>query len=227
MNDIYWVKQRGDNCRIHSINAFFGEKKISDREFYDFCDRYDKIIPGLKSRKMDGFAEARCIISHILSEIGEAHTILIPINKYTGARDHLDLVRYDKMVNNLEITSYFEFNPTHVWLNKYIEDKKCWYRIDSLSGLTRIDPRINFNKNGIILVIDQKNTLGNELVYYIKKLTGDKELDELVLYNLFHSINVFLKKDIKFPLLKLKSMKKYLDNFVNKERFALLKNLSN
>ena len=176
---------------------------------------------------MDGFAEARCIISHILSEIGEAHTILIPINKYTGARDHLDLVRYDKMVNNLEITSYFEFNPTHVWLNKYIEDKKCWYRIDSLSGLTRIDPRINFNKNGIILVIDQKNTLGNELVYYIKKLTGDKELDELVLYNLFHSINVFLKKDIKFPLLKLKSMKKYLDNFVNKERFALLKNLSN
>lgn len=227
MNDIYWEKQRGDNCRIHSINAFFGEKKISDREFYDFCDRYDKIIPGLKSRKMDGFAEARCIISHILSEIGEAHTILIPINKYTGARDHLDLVRYDKMVNNLEITSYFEFNPTHVWLNKYIEDKKCWYRIDSLSGLTRIDPRINFNKNGIILVIDQKNTLGNELVYYIKKLTGDKELDELVLYNLFHSINVFLKKDIKFPLLKLKSMKKYLDNFVNKERFALLKNLSN
>ena len=227
MNDIYWEKQRGDNCRIHSINAFFGEKKISDREFYDFCDRYDKIIPGLKSRKMDGFAEARCIISHILSEIGEAHTILIPINKYTGARDHLDLVRYDKMVNNLEITSYFEFNPTHVWLNKYIEDKKCWYRIDSLSGLTRIDPRINFNKNGIILVIDQKNTLGNELVYYIKKLTGDKELDELVLYNLFHSINVFLKKDIKFPLLKLKSMKKYLENFVNKERFALLKNLSN
>lgn len=226
MSNIYWERQRGDNCRIHSINAFFGEKRVSDTDFYTFCDEYDKIIPGLKSRKMDGFAEARCIISHILSEIGEAHTILIPINKYTGVRDHLDLVRYDKMVNDLEITSYFEFNPNHVWLNKYIEEENSWYKIDSLSGLTRIDPRINFNKNGIILVIDQKKILGNELIYYIRKLTGNQEADEVVLYNLFHCVNVFLKKNIKSPLLKLKSMKKYLDNYVNKQRDILFKNMS-
>ena len=30
MNDIYWEKQRGDNCRIHSINAFFGEIELGD-----------------------------------------------------------------------------------------------------------------------------------------------------------------------------------------------------
>jgi hypothetical protein len=223
MENIYWERQRGNNCRIHSINAFFGKEMITEQKFYEYCDEYDKIIPGLKSRNMDGFAEGRCIISYILSKIGEAHTILIPSNKYKGVRDHLDLVRYDAMINNKEITSYFEFNPNHVWLNKYIPEENSWYKIDSLSGINKIDPRINNNKNGIILVINQKSTLGNELIYYIKNLTGSKIKDELILYNLYHSINVFIFLNPKTEKKYLKSMKNFLHNYIKGQRAILLK----
>ena len=221
MANIYWERQRGNNCRIHSINAFFGKEKITEKEFYEYCDEYDQIIPGLKSRNMDGFAEGRCIISYILSKIGEAHTVLIPANKYTGVRKHLDLPRYEKMANNKEITSYFEFNPNHVWLNKYIPEEKSWYKIDSLSGVNRIDPRIVNNKNGIILVINQKPTLGNELIYYIKNLTGSKKRDELLLYNLYHAINVFIFLNPKTDQKYLKSMKIFLQNYVKEQRTIL------
>jgi len=35
-NDIYWERQRGDNCRIHSINAFFGKEMVTEQEFYKY-----------------------------------------------------------------------------------------------------------------------------------------------------------------------------------------------
>lgn len=221
MFDIYWERQRGNNCRIHSINAFFGKERITEVDFYKFCDEYDKIIPGLKSRNMDGFAEGRCIISYILSKIGEAHTVLIPINKYKGSRDHLDLSRYENLVKERRITSYFEFNPNHVWLNKYIEKEDYWFKIDSLSGVNKIDPRIVNNRNGIILVINQKPTLGNELIYYIKNLTGSKKRDELLLYNLYHAINVFIFLNPKTDQKYLKSMKIFLQNYVKEQRTIL------
>jgi hypothetical protein len=221
MPNIYWERQRGDNCRIHSINSFFGKEVITEQKFYEFCDEYDEIIPGLKSRNMDGFAEGRCIISYILSKIGKAHTILIPANKYTGVRDHLDVTRYESMIKDLKITSYFEFNPNHVWLNKYIPEERSWFKIDSLSGFNRIDPRIINNKNGIILVINQKPTLGNELIYYIKNLTGSKTKDELILYNLYHAINLFIYLDPKTNQKYLNLMKIFLEDYVKEQRSIL------
>ena len=32
-HNIYWERQRGDLCRLHSINAYFGFKKINESEF--------------------------------------------------------------------------------------------------------------------------------------------------------------------------------------------------
>ena len=37
INDIYWERQRGDNCRIHSLNAMFGKPQISEDEFKKLC----------------------------------------------------------------------------------------------------------------------------------------------------------------------------------------------
>ena len=222
--NIYWEPQRGNNCRIHSINAFFGYKKITESDFNSFCKEYDKIIPGLKSINMDGFAEARCIISYILSKIDNSHTILIPINKYQNARSHINIDRYEKLVKEKKIKSYFEFNPNHVWLNKYIDSKKMWFKIDSISGVNPIDPRINYNQNGIILVINEKTTLGNEIIYYIKNLTGNIVDDELNLFNLHHSINAFKSKLSKNTYKNLNNMEIFLDNYVKEKRSQLSNN---
>ena len=68
VNNIYWERQVGNNCRIHSLNAFFGKNKIAESDFKKFCLEYDTIIPGLESIKMDGFAESRSIISFIVDK---------------------------------------------------------------------------------------------------------------------------------------------------------------
>ena len=51
---MYHETQRGDMCRLHSLNAYFGYKKLEDSDFFKYCDDYDNIIEGLNSRDMDG-----------------------------------------------------------------------------------------------------------------------------------------------------------------------------
>ena len=66
---IYYEKQRGDLCRLHSLNAYFGYKKFNDSDFFKLCAEYDEEIRGLKTQVMDGFSEGRCIISYVLNKI--------------------------------------------------------------------------------------------------------------------------------------------------------------
>ena len=65
---MYWEKQRGNLCRLHSLNAFFGEKRISDEKFKEYCEKYDEIIPGLNTENMDGFAKGEGILSETSSK---------------------------------------------------------------------------------------------------------------------------------------------------------------
>ena len=68
MNSIYYERQSGDLCRMHSLNAYFGYKRIDKDTFFKLCNEYDTIIKGLKSDSMDGFSEGRCIISYVLDK---------------------------------------------------------------------------------------------------------------------------------------------------------------
>jgi hypothetical protein len=94
--NIYLERQRGDLCRLHSINGYFGYKKLEESLFLEYCNEYDKIMIGLKTNEMDGFSEGRCIISYILDKYDSKYTLLIPINSYNGIRNHIDISRYNK-----------------------------------------------------------------------------------------------------------------------------------
>ena len=59
--NIFCERQRGDMCRMHSINNYYGRKILDETDFFRYCDKYDKLIKGLNSRNMDGFAEGRSI----------------------------------------------------------------------------------------------------------------------------------------------------------------------
>ena len=123
--NIYYERQRGNMCRLHAINGYFGNTILNDNQFFEYCDEYDKIIEGLYSRNMDGFAEGRSIVSYIIDKLDNKYVLLIPIDSYTNARKHIDLNRYLKIINLLG--NYFEFNKDHVWVNKKIENR--WYKI--------------------------------------------------------------------------------------------------
>jgi hypothetical protein len=193
--NIYWEKQRGDLCRLHSINAFYGYNKFSEKDFNELCEEYDKIIRGLKSINMDGFAEGRNIISYILDITSHNYVLLIPINNYKNSRKHLDLNHYNKLLNN--ITYFFEFNKTHVWFNKKINSK--WYKIDSLCGVNETNVS-NLTNNGYLLILDNK-ILFTELGYYLRKLDNilikDTDFDkEILFYNLYHILK-YINLDFK------------------------------
>jgi len=44
MDKLYWESQKGNLCRLHSLNVYFGIKKITDVEFKEYCLNYNKII---------------------------------------------------------------------------------------------------------------------------------------------------------------------------------------
>lgn len=217
--DIYYERQRNDLCRLHSINAYYGYSKLSEQEFYIFCEEYDTLIKGLKSRNMDGFAEGRSIISYILDKISNKYVFLIPINSYSRSREHIDTVRYSKLLQQL--SSFFEFNKNHVWFNKKINNK--WYKIDSISGVNRNDPSLS--NNGYLLIFEDK-LLYMEIEYYIFLLKNNKSNNfilekEIALYNLYHSLkcintNLTMTNDPIFNenLIVLKKLKDNLLKYV-------------
>ena len=182
-SNIYWERQRGDLCRLHSINAYFGFKKIDETEFFKLCDGYDNIIKGLKTQGMDGFSEGRCIISYILESLDSKYCFLIPINSYNGIRNDIDIDRYNKLIRVID--GFFEFNKGHVWFNKKIDGQ--WYKIDSISGVNNINTPIIRN-NGVILIINGKN-LYNEVYHYLTLINKDINI-EVNLTNLYYSLKL-------------------------------------
>jgi hypothetical protein len=221
---IYYQPQiKGDLCRLYSLNGYFGYNRLSETDFYRYCDEYDTLIEGLYSRDMDGFAEGRNITSYIMDKLEHKFTFLIPINNYNNSRDHIDMNYYKKIIPGL--TCYFEFNKIHIWVNKKINNE--WYKIDSISGVNRIDPILH-NKNGKLLVIENK-ILYIEVEYYLKQIQSffaSKNINynnpklilsstpEILLYNLFHSLKL-IKIDTSIGF--------YDSNYI--ERLFILKNL--
>lgn len=196
MNIFFQRQIKSDLCRLYSINNYFGYDKLTEEAFYNYCDKYDSIIHGLKSRNMDGFAEGRSIINYIIDIVDNKFSLLIPLNNYNNSRVDINIEYYKKKI--LELDSYFEFNKGHIWVNKKIDNK--WYKIDSISGINIINPIIN--NNGFILVFDKSN-LFNEIDNTIIMLKNNNYNNEILYYNLFHSIKLInldinLTNDIDF-----------------------------
>ena len=197
INDIYWERQKGDNCRIHSLNAMFGKHHISESEFKTLCEEYDSIIWGLNSIQMDGFAECRNIVSYVVDKYTKKYTQLIPINVngiHTKNREYWNYNRFTPKLGNT-IKAYFEFNKGHIWFNKWINNE--WYKIDSLSGVNLCNPIKKFSNNGYLLVFEPEE-LFNEIEYLIGFVKDNIETEyainaindfEIVFYNLYHLFN--------------------------------------
>ena len=41
MENIYYEKQKGGLCRLHSLNAFFGKHEITVKDFNEYKTEYD------------------------------------------------------------------------------------------------------------------------------------------------------------------------------------------
>jgi hypothetical protein len=152
-NGIFYEPQRGGQCRLHSINAFFGSAKINDGQFETYKKTYDghiktKFNSEVSCSSYDIFnADQNTIISYILGLHGYA-TRLSPFNAH-----------YAKPLNISDIKGnfFFVFNQGHIWGMRKKENN--WYKVDSLSGVTVCSlSSIKNTKNiGMIIPVDMKS----------------------------------------------------------------------
>ena len=233
INDIYWERQKGDTCRIHSLNAMFGKPQISEDEFKKLCQEYDTIIWGLNSIQMDGFAECRSIVSYVVDKYTKKYTQLVPINVNGIHSKNREYWNYNRFVPKLgrTIKAYFEFNKGHIWFNKWINNE--WYKIDSLSGVNLCNPIKKFSNNGYLLIFEQEE-LFNEIEYLICFVKANIETNsvvndvEIVFYNLYHLFNKIKfdyspsDSDYNTKISSMRSIYKLLAEFIAENRHKTL-----
>ena len=162
--NIYWERQVGGNCRIHSLNSFFGLKKYSEFEFNKYCKKYDNINLSLYNtiiscKQFDLVnSNQQNIISYILKQ-NNIYTKYYPIN-------FIYINEINDIISN-SLKRFFIYNANHIWvIKKYNND---WYEVDSLRGINKINTDIiNFIKNcknaGFIIPINSINYFYKNLI---------------------------------------------------------------
>jgi hypothetical protein len=172
MNKLYWESQKNGLCRLHSLNAYFGTKKINETDFHKHCQTYNNIIKDkyneiIESENYDIFP-TYSLVSYIINHYENKYSYFIPFNELKNEGKTLkDIVHKSE--------SFFVFNNKHIYTVKFYNKK--WYKIDSLSGI-------------IPITFDKLN--GNKMGFIIPRNTNDLHFDEELLTN---KIINFLKKN--------------------------------
>ena len=160
----YWEKQQGGLCRMHALNAFFGEHKITSEMFEKYCDEYDKDIANrynsnISSRDFDLVnSDQMNVVTWILKKYG-IWTQYYALNELYGKK----LILPDHAVNEFA----FVYNDGHIWGIK--KKNNLIWEIDSLKSGPIVSNFDNFqnNKNvGFIFPVE----IVNEFYAQINKL---------------------------------------------------------
>lgn len=182
---VYYEKQRGGLCRLHSLNAYYGHQKLSDSDFSRLCQEYNQEIKkkynlSVPCQSYDIIPpDQSTIISYVLKK-DKVGSIYVPFNYLSR-----ELKERNQSLSNLLTDFVFVYNQGHIW---GIKDKK--YKVDSLSGVSNfnINSLINNRNIGLIIPIDSK-ACEKELKYRISQVQN---------YLLKNSVNLEIKKIEKF-----------------------------
>ena len=146
--EIYWESQRGNMCRLHSLNAYFNFKKITEPDFIQYCNDYNQYIKDyygeiILSQNYDIFP-TYSLISYIIKRLVNKYCYFVPFNKLKNEKKS-----FSELLHNSK--SFFVFNQKHIYLVKLHKNK--WYKVDSLSGIVNIklNQYDHGNKMGFII----------------------------------------------------------------------------
>jgi len=144
MANIYWQRQSGGLCRMHALNAFFGEERITPAQFSSLCKEFDKYIlaKGYRWCQVNKFdciySSQETVVSYIVGKYTKQYCLHLPIGKmpeYLKKRKTTlaDLIGDDEFI--------FVYNLEHIWGMRYIAGEGTsagsWYKVDSIGGVRR------------------------------------------------------------------------------------------
>lgn len=138
---IYFQPQQGGNCRLHSLNGYYGKDEISVTEFKSFCSAYDNKYKGMGLPAVSDWdavvSNQENLVSFILAEKSNLGTFYIPPGYVQKTLDLWGKQRITQFIDRRE-SSCFVFNRGHIWIIKNIDD--AWYKIDSIGGVSPCNP---------------------------------------------------------------------------------------
>lgn len=162
--EIYREQQRGGNCRIHSLNAFYGRPEISDAQFAEYCRDYDKhygayALPKVKSWDCV-LANQESIVSYILrvrSGLGTLYVAPGDLARFTrewNVRSLAELVDAASPV-------VFTFNENHIWVYRTspIDPTGTWYAVDSMHSTRPVNMQSLPPKQGYMITLTHRGML--------------------------------------------------------------------
>lgn len=179
-NKLYWESQKGNLCRLHALNAYFGSKKISETEFKNYCEQYNQYIKQyynetIKSQNYDIFP-TYSLVSYIINQIEGKYCYFIPFNQLK--HESLSL---KELLHKSD--SFFVFNNKHIYTVKYHNNK--YNKIDSLSGIFPVQlSSFKGHKTGFVIPRDTQN------LDFDKKLLMNKIETYLVKNDIKTTINI-------------------------------------
>ena len=140
---LYWESQKGNLCRLHSLNVFYKNldlgSKLTEKEFYYYCDLFDKYMDfDIKTIDNDTFSATQMnIISFILWQKSGLYTILIApyqLKKELNWTNYTwEYVENDKPAYEIQTGLFTSLYHTFVQLEKIAEYGE--FEIEILSNL--------------------------------------------------------------------------------------------
>lgn len=197
-NGIFYENQYGGLCRMHSINAFFGYRKITPEMFKEFIHKYDMYI---KKR----FNVKTSSSDFDLVNSDQTNLVLWILKHYRIHMRYYSLNSlYDKSVDDEIKKSEFIFmyNERHIW-GVRLHNRKH-YTVDSISGvrLYNINSISNTKNIGIMLPVSLKKewyimTRKINNILDREKIKSKKDLENYL--KTLHK-NKLILGDIEIPL---------------------------
>jgi hypothetical protein len=164
---VYWERQSGGLCRLHSINAFLGLRRYDAAQFAALISEFDtrqKGMYGITTSAADFDmmnSDQINIISYIL---GTHHNIP---TKYVSFGDIGSNIDYA-----MRAGIFFVFSASHIWIMKKVDGQ--WYRVDSMGGPRLCSPSsLGGGVVGIIVPIWDARSEFATIMSSIELMVGD------------------------------------------------------
>lgn len=224
---IYYQPQNNNLCRLHSLNGFFAEEKISITDFNKYMTDYDnkyleKYNFTTSCKLFDAIAsDQKNITSYILKQYG-IYTKYYSLNQLYGKSIH------DNIIKILEGDYFFQYNEGHIWGVRRHNNK--WYKVDSIGGVRCVNINsINQKNVGFIIPVNIKDEFYRNL-QIIKLIFGDKPTEKHIrLYLEQKNKENLILGDLEIPLnlcmdiLEMNLSKKHI--FTNQDEFNPIQQL--
>lgn len=149
VRNIYYEAQRGGLCRLHSVNAYFGKRHITDEQFDKYIADYNseyktKFNLDINCRDFDAISsDQKNLVSFILKK-HNIYTRYYSINQIYNKNINL-------ITDILNGDFFFIFNENHIY-GARLKDG-VWYKVDSLSGVNVINISSLINEKNIGFIV--------------------------------------------------------------------------